>query len=150
MTRVDLPTIRCEVGFLREAEVRISQGETVGKICRSIGVSEQTYYKWRREYGDLKIDRREWLGKVGVKTLYIEPGSPCEQWPRSWWSPGSFMVPMRQARCFRGCCGLIDDRRFRQSKPLIASSAERLLYPRSRDACWKTPQRRASWATHIT
>ena len=45
------------VGFLREAEVRISQGETVGKICRSIGVSEQTYYKWRREYGGLKIDQ---------------------------------------------------------------------------------------------
>ena len=43
------------IGFLREAEVRISQGETVGKICRSIGVSEQTYYKWRREY--LKIDQ---------------------------------------------------------------------------------------------
>lgn len=45
------------VGFLREAEVRISQGETVGKICRSIGVSEQTYYKRRREYGGLKIDQ---------------------------------------------------------------------------------------------
>ena len=45
------------IGLLREAEVRISQGETVGKICRGIGVSEQTYYKWRREYGGLKIDQ---------------------------------------------------------------------------------------------
>lgn len=45
------------IGFLREAEVQISQGEAVGKICRSIGVSEQTYYKWRREYGGLKIDQ---------------------------------------------------------------------------------------------
>ena len=45
------------IGFLREAEVRIAQGETVGKICRSIGVSEQSFYKWRREYGGLKIDQ---------------------------------------------------------------------------------------------
>ena len=45
------------IGFLREAEVRLSHRETVGKICRSIGVSEQTYYKWRREYGGLKVDQ---------------------------------------------------------------------------------------------
>ena len=43
------------IGFLREAEVRLGQGETAGKICRNIGISEQTYYKWRREYGGLKI-----------------------------------------------------------------------------------------------
>jgi putative transposase len=39
------------IGFLREAEVRIAQGETAGKICRGAAISEQTYYKWRREYG---------------------------------------------------------------------------------------------------
>ena len=45
------------IAVLREAEVRIGQGETVGKICRSLGISEQTYYKWRREYGGLKLDQ---------------------------------------------------------------------------------------------
>lgn len=49
------------IGFLREAEVRLGQGETAGKICRSIGISEQTYYKWRREYGGLKIDQAKRL-----------------------------------------------------------------------------------------
>jgi transposase-like protein len=49
------------IGFLREAEVRLGQGETVGKICRDIGGSEQTYYKWRREYGGLKIDQAKRL-----------------------------------------------------------------------------------------
>jgi hypothetical protein len=34
------------IGFLREAEVRIAQGDTAGKICRGAGISEQTYYKW--------------------------------------------------------------------------------------------------------
>jgi hypothetical protein len=37
------------IAFLREAEVRLAQRETAGKICRGVGISEQTYYKWRRE-----------------------------------------------------------------------------------------------------
>jgi putative transposase len=52
------------IGFLREAEVRLGQGETVGKICRSIGISEQTYYKWRREYGGLKMDQARRLKEL--------------------------------------------------------------------------------------
>jgi len=45
------------IGFLREAEVRLSQGEKIGLICRGFGVSEQSYYRWRREYGGLKVDQ---------------------------------------------------------------------------------------------
>jgi len=35
------------IGHLREAEVLLSQGMRVGEICRRIGVSEQSYYRWR-------------------------------------------------------------------------------------------------------
>ncbi len=35
----------------------LSQGRTVGEICRQIGISEQSYYRWRREYGGLKTDQ---------------------------------------------------------------------------------------------
>ena len=45
------------IGFLRAAEVRLSQGEKIGVICRGLGVSEQSYYRWRREYGGLKVDQ---------------------------------------------------------------------------------------------
>ena len=45
------------IGMLREAEVKLSQGETVGVICRGLGISEQSYYRWRRDYGGLKIDQ---------------------------------------------------------------------------------------------
>ena len=45
------------INHLREAEVHLSQGQTVGEICRRIGVSEQSYYRWRREYGGLKVDQ---------------------------------------------------------------------------------------------
>jgi putative transposase len=37
----------------REAEVLLSQGQAVKQVCRILEVSEQTYYRWRREYGDL-------------------------------------------------------------------------------------------------
>lgn len=46
------------IGMLREAEVRLSQGEKTGAICRSIGISEQSYYRGRREYGGLKVTRQ--------------------------------------------------------------------------------------------
>jgi transposase-like protein len=45
------------INHLREAEVFLSQGQTVGEICRRIGVSEKSYYRWRREYGGLKVDQ---------------------------------------------------------------------------------------------
>ena len=38
------------IGYLREAEVLLSKGSTVLQICRKIGIAEQTYYRWRKEY----------------------------------------------------------------------------------------------------
>ena len=51
------------IGLLREAEVRApqGQGQTIGTVCRSVGVSEQSYYRWRREYGGLKLDQAKRL-----------------------------------------------------------------------------------------
>ena len=49
------------IGLLREAEVRLGQGQTVGTICRALSVTEQTYYRWRREYGGLKLDQAKRL-----------------------------------------------------------------------------------------
>ncbi len=42
---------------LREADVLLAQGRTVGEVCRQIGVSEQSYYRWRKEYGGLKVEQ---------------------------------------------------------------------------------------------
>ena len=42
---------------LREAEVLSSQSRTVPEICRQLGVSANTYYRWRKEYGGLEIDQ---------------------------------------------------------------------------------------------
>ena len=45
------------VNKLREADVLLAKGQTVGQACRQIGVTEQTYFRWRREYGGLKTDQ---------------------------------------------------------------------------------------------
>ena len=42
------------IGMLREAEVGLAQGKKIGEVCRSLGISEQSYFRWRREYGGLK------------------------------------------------------------------------------------------------
>ena len=42
------------IGLLREADVKLSHGRAVGQACREMGIAEQTYYRWRKEYGGMK------------------------------------------------------------------------------------------------
>jgi putative transposase len=42
------------IGLLRQAEVELAQGKRVGEVCRILGISEQSYYRWSSEYGGLK------------------------------------------------------------------------------------------------
>ena len=48
----------------REEEVFLAQGQTIGQVCRHIGISEQSYYRWRREYGSLKVDQARRLKEL--------------------------------------------------------------------------------------
>ena len=45
------------IGKLREVEIVLAQGASTAEACRRIAVSEQTYYRWRKEYGGLKTDQ---------------------------------------------------------------------------------------------
>jgi len=45
------------VVMLREAEVQLAKGLDIAQVCRNLGISEQSYYRWRREYGGLKLDQ---------------------------------------------------------------------------------------------
>ena len=49
---------------LREAEVEIAQGATVAVAAKKIGVTEQTYYRWKKEYGGLKTDQAKRLKEL--------------------------------------------------------------------------------------
>lgn len=49
---------------LREAEVEISNGATIAQVVRKLGIAEQTYYRWRREYGGLRLDQAKRLKEL--------------------------------------------------------------------------------------
>jgi transposase-like protein len=45
------------INKLREAEVELSQGRPMAQVCKKLGVTEQTYYRWRKEYGGMRTDQ---------------------------------------------------------------------------------------------
>ncbi len=52
------------ISKLREAEILLSQGATLAVILKKIGVSDCTYYRWRKEYGGMRIDQAKRLKKL--------------------------------------------------------------------------------------
>ena len=45
------------IGLLRQAEVELAEGKRVSEVCSGLGISEQSYYRWRSEYGGLKLEQ---------------------------------------------------------------------------------------------
>jgi len=52
------------VKLLREAEAELAQGRTVDEVCRQVGISDATYYNWRRQYGQMKLNQVKQLKAV--------------------------------------------------------------------------------------
>jgi len=52
------------VATLRQIEVLVSQGKTVPLACKEAGIAEQTYYRWRKEYGGLKLEQARKLKQL--------------------------------------------------------------------------------------
>ena len=52
------------IGYLREAGVLLAKGSSIPQICKKIGIAEQTYYRWRKEYGSLSVDQAKRLKEV--------------------------------------------------------------------------------------
>ena len=49
---------------LREAEVALAKGRSVGEVAKQLAITEQTYYRWRKEYGGLKTDQAKRLKEL--------------------------------------------------------------------------------------
>ncbi len=60
------------IGMLREAEVLQSQGMTIGEISRKLGITEQTYYRWRKEYGGMRIDQAKRLKELEKENVRLK------------------------------------------------------------------------------
>ena len=59
------------VAKLRQVDVLVSQGQTVADAIRSIGVTEVTYYRWRSEYGGMKLDQVKRLKELEVENARL-------------------------------------------------------------------------------
>ena len=54
-------TVEQILAKLREAEVALSKGQAVAQVCRGLSITEQTYYRWKKEYGGLRVDQAKRL-----------------------------------------------------------------------------------------
>jgi putative transposase len=52
------------INKLREAEIHLSQGSSIVEASRKIGVTEQTYYRWRKEYGGMRVEQAKKLKEL--------------------------------------------------------------------------------------
>ena len=52
------------INMLREAEVLLNQDSTVEQVCRKLGISEQTYYRWRKDYCGMRVDQAKRLKEL--------------------------------------------------------------------------------------
>ena len=64
---------------LREAEVGLAQGQRVGQVSKQMGVSEQTYYRWRKEYGGLRLDQAKRLKVLGKENTLMNLQKPVNR-----------------------------------------------------------------------
>jgi len=60
------------IGKLREAEILFSQGATLAVVLKKIGVSDNSYYRWRREYGGLTVDQAQRLKQLEVENSRLK------------------------------------------------------------------------------
>ena len=44
------------IQLLRQADAKLAEGQNIGDICRQLGISDATYYNWRKQYGNMKLD----------------------------------------------------------------------------------------------
>ena len=57
-------TVEQIIGKLREAEVELARGAKTPEVCRKLGISGNTYYRWRKEYGGLRVDQARRLKEL--------------------------------------------------------------------------------------
>lgn len=56
---------------LREAEVMLTKGQTLGDVCRQLEITDVTYYRWRKEYGGLRVDQAKRLKAIEVENTRL-------------------------------------------------------------------------------
>ena len=60
------------INKLREVELLVNQGSTIGMASKRIGVTEQTYYRWRKEYGGMRIEQAKRLQELEKENTQLK------------------------------------------------------------------------------
>ena len=57
---------------LREAEIELAKGQPMAAVCKKLGITDQTYYRWRKEYGGLRVDQARRLKELEKENLRLK------------------------------------------------------------------------------
>ena len=60
------------IRLLREAEVEVAGGRTVGQVCQNLSISEQTFYRWRQQYGGVTVDDAKRLKELEAENARLK------------------------------------------------------------------------------
>ena len=60
------------ISILREAEVMLSKGSSVIEVSRKLGIAEQTYYRWRKSYGGMRVDQAKRLKELELENSRLK------------------------------------------------------------------------------
>jgi transposase-like protein len=60
------------ISKLREAEILLAKGTKMPQVCRKIGITEQTYYRWRKEYGGVRTDQVKRFKEVEKENVRLK------------------------------------------------------------------------------
>jgi transposase-like protein len=59
-------------GKLRKAKILLSKGQTIGQACRKPGITDQTYYRWRKAYGGMRVDQAKRLKELEKENAQLK------------------------------------------------------------------------------
>ena len=65
-------TVEQIITKLREAEIELAKGSKTLQVCRKLGISEQTYYRWRKEYGGLRVNQARRMKELGRENARLK------------------------------------------------------------------------------
>ncbi len=60
------------ISKLREAEILLNKGSTVSEVSRKLGIAEQTYYRWRKDYGGMRVDQAKRLKELELENSRLK------------------------------------------------------------------------------
>ena len=157
------------VNLLRQIEVAVANGKTTALACKEAGIVEQTYFRWRKEYGGLQVDQAKRLKELEQENSKLkrlvsepEPGQPCVEGLRL----GKLLSPERRriatahaqqthGMTERRACRLANQPRGTQRYCADTAGRRRCTHAGDRSACqpvrplWVSPDHGAAQASRL-